>query len=34
MKMQNYFMKDERVDWSGYSKFIERNRQLNRKNIL
>jgi chemotaxis methyl-accepting protein methylase len=34
MKMFKNVQKDERVDWSGYTRFIETNKSLTRKNMI
>ncbi len=34
MKAQKNMQKFERLDWSGYIKFIEKNRELNKKSII
>src|SRR5690349_4061807 len=34
MKLQNGIQRDERVDWSGFEKFIERSRFITKKNII
>jgi hypothetical protein len=34
MKGQRNMQKFERLDWSGYMKFIEKNKELNKKSII
>lgn len=34
MKLQRNILKDDRLDWSGYIKFIEKNKSLTKKNLI
>ena len=34
MKGQKNMQKFERLDWSGYIKFIEKNKELNKKSVI